>query len=123
MNIKLETQRARKSQKGDPIETLEIKASDEQGTRGYELFSGGERFRIDFAIRIALSKLLAHRSGAPLPTLFIDEGFGSQDATGRERLVECIRSIQDDFRLIMVITHIEELKKRKKIGHEHPRSK
>jgi exonuclease SbcC len=74
------------------------------------MFSGGEAFRIDFALRIALSKLLARRAGAPLPTLIIDEGFGSQDSSGRERLVEAINSIQDDFEKILVITHIEDLK-------------
>jgi exonuclease SbcC len=42
--------------------------------------------------------------------LFIDEGFGSQDAQGREQLVGAIQSIQNDFDLILVITHIEELK-------------
>jgi exonuclease SbcC len=109
MNLKLETQRERRSG-GDPRETLDIKISDELGTRSYETYSGGEAFRINFAIRIALSKLLAHRSGAPLPTLFIDEGFGTQDAFGLEKLVEAINAIQDDFQRIVVITHIEELK-------------
>ena len=60
-------------------EQLEIRIADELGTRDYLTFSGGEAFRINFALRIALSRLLARRSGAPLPVLFIDEGFGSQD--------------------------------------------
>ena len=80
------------------------------GIRNYETYSGGEAFRINFALRIALSKLLAHRSGAPLPTLFIDEGFGTQDTNGLEKLVDAIRVIQDDFQRIIVITHIDELK-------------
>jgi len=108
MHLRIESQRDTK--KGDTIETLEIKISDELGTRNYELFSGGEAFRVNFALRIALSKLLARRAGAPLPTLIIDEGFGTQDSTGREKLVEAINSIQDDFQKILVITHIEELK-------------
>ena len=45
-----------------------------------------------------------------MKTLFLDEGFGTQDTEGRERLIQSIRSIQDDFDLILVITHIEELK-------------
>ncbi|MBF8264803.1 MAG: exonuclease SbcC, partial [Dehalococcoidia bacterium] len=110
LNIKLETQRDSKVKKGDPIETLDIKISDELGTRDYEMYSGGEAFRINLALRIALSKLLARRSGAPLPTLVIDEGFGTQDSNGREKLVEAINSIQGDFEKILVITHIEELK-------------
>ena len=66
--------------------------------------------RKEFAVRIALSKLLARRAGTQLQTLVIDEGFGSQDGQGREKLVGAIRSIQDDFEKILVITHIEELK-------------
>jgi len=108
MQVKMETQRETK--RGSVIETLDINISDEMGLRNYEMFSGGEAFRINFAIRIALSKLLAHRAGAPLPTLIIDEGFGTQDATGIEKLKEAINSIQDDFQKILVITHIEELK-------------
>ncbi len=108
MHVKIETQRATK--KGDVTETLDINVSDELGTRNYEMFSGGETFRINFAIRIALSRLLARRAGAPLPTLIIDEGFGTQDSSGIERLKEAIISIQDDFEKILVITHIDELK-------------
>ena len=98
------------SSTGNPSEQLEIRVSDEMGTRSYETFSGGESFRINFAIRIALSKLLASRSGAPLPILFIDEGFGSQDEIGQDRLKEAINFIRDDFEKILVITHIEEIK-------------
>ena len=76
----------------------------------YELFSGGEAFRVNLALRIALSKLLARRAGAPLPTLVIDEGFGSQDAAALERLVEAINVIQSDFQCLLIITHLNELK-------------
>ena len=108
MHVRFETQR--ETLKGDTVETLDINIADELGTRAYELFSGGEAFRVNFAIRIALSKLLARRAGAQLQLLIIDEGFGTQDAEGRERLVEAINSIQDDFARILVITHIEELR-------------
>jgi len=111
MSIKLNFQKGRIDRlTGIHSEELDISISDEIGTRSYETFSGGETFRIDFAIRISLSKLLASRSGAPLPILFIDEGFGSQDAEGQERLIEAIQSIQDDFEKIIVITHIEQMK-------------
>jgi len=108
MHVRLETQRETKT--GEAVETLDIHISDELGSRPYEMYSGGESFRINFALRIALSKLLARRAGARLQTLVIDEGFGTQDARGRERLVEAINVIRDDFARILVITHIEELK-------------
>ncbi len=108
MAIRLETQRDNRS--GNTTETLDILISDELGSRNYELFSGGEAFRINLALRIALSKVLSQRLGTPLPTLFIDEGFGTQDAAGRERIVDAIASIQGEFEKIIVITHLDDLK-------------
>jgi DNA repair protein SbcC/Rad50 len=108
MHVAFEPQKETK--KGTVQETLNIAIADELGTRNYEMFSGGEAFRINFAVRIALSRLLARRAGAPLPTLIIDEGFGTQDSTGIEKLKEAITSIQDDFDKILVITHMDDLK-------------
>ena len=108
LHVRIETQKEIRT--GELREALDIIISDELGSRPYELYSGGESFRINFAIRIALSRLLARRAGAQLRSLFIDEGFGTQDAGGREHLVAAINSIQDDFDRILVITHIDELK-------------
>ncbi|MBI2329860.1 SMC family ATPase [Candidatus Daviesbacteria bacterium] len=118
MKVSLQTQKESKTKvllsEGEKgyftIETLEIIISDEMGERPYELYSGGETFRVNFAIRLAISKLLTHRAGARLQFLVIDEGFGTQDAPGRARLVEVLDAIKDDFEKILVITHIEELK-------------
>jgi exonuclease SbcC len=108
MQLTITTQREKVT--GGVAETLDIQISDELGTRSYEMFSGGEAFRIDFAIRVALSQMLARRAGAQLRTLFIDEGFGTQDEDGRNKLIEAITAIQDDFALILVITHIDDLR-------------
>lgn len=109
MSIKFDTQRRLKSR--DALtETLDIIISDRAGERPYDNYSGGEQFRINFAIRLALSQLLANRAGARLQTLVVDEGFGSQDPQGRQRLVEAINAVQDDFACVLVITHIDELR-------------
>jgi len=108
MHVRFNTQR--ETQAGDLRETLDIQIADELGTRAYENFSGGEQFRVNFAIRVALSQLLARRSGTQMQTLIMDEGFGVLDAAGRERLVEAINAAQADFQRILVVTHIEELK-------------
>ncbi len=111
MSVKFDTQRAYKDTKRkDMMETLDILISDGSGIRDYETYSGGEAFRINFAIRLALSRVLAHRAGAKLQTLVIDEGFGNQDAQGRQRLIEAINTVRPDFEKILIITHIEELK-------------
>lgn len=109
MRVSFETQRQLRSREAT-VETLDIHIQDGAGERPYENFSGGEQFRVNFAIRLALSQVLAKRAGARLQTLVIDEGFGSQDPNGRQRLVEAINTIQSDFARILVITHIDELR-------------
>lgn len=111
MSVRFITQAEYKSKKReDKKETLDILINDSAGTRSYELFSGGEAFRVNFAIRLALARVLAQRAGARLQTLVIDEGFGSQDSQGKQRLIEAINLVRQDFAKILVITHLEELK-------------
>jgi len=111
MSVRFVTQAAFKDKKRDDLkETLDILISDGAGTRDYELYSGGEAFRVNFAIRLALSELLAKRAGARLQTLVVDEGFGSQDALGRQHLIEAINQVKQDFAKVLVISHLDELK-------------
>jgi exonuclease SbcC len=110
MSVSFTTQAEYKDRKReDKRETLDISIRDGAGKRDYEMYSGGEAFRVDFAIRLALSEVLAQRRGARLRTLVIDEGFGSQDAQGRQRLIEAINQVRGDFAKILIITHLEEL--------------
>jgi exonuclease SbcC len=95
---------------GATKETLDIKISDPLGIRPYEMFSGGEAFRIDFALRIAISKLLARRAGATLQLLIIDEGFGSQDEEGLAHIMEALYKIQEDFAKIIIVSHLPSMK-------------
>lgn len=111
MSIRFLTQAEYKDKKRDDLkETLDIQISDSAGLRNYEMYSGGEAFRVNFAIRLALSEILAQRKGARLQALVIDEGFGSQDTQGRQRLIEAINLVKPDFAKILVITHLDELK-------------
>ncbi|MEM1239805.1 MAG: SMC family ATPase [Cyanobacteria bacterium P01_H01_bin.26] len=88
------------------IDTLDILIADTQGTRAYETYSGGEAFRVNFAIRLALARLLAQQSGLALQMLIIDEGFGTQDQAGCDRLVAAINAIAPDFACILTVTHM-----------------
>jgi len=92
------------------IDTLDIIIADAHGTRAYETYSGGEGFRINFAIRLALAKLLAQRAGTALQLLIVDEGFGTQDNQGCERLIAAINAIAPDFCCILAVTHMPQFK-------------
>lgn len=115
LHVQFVTQRsgrsaAAKRKKVKLIDTLDILIADARGTRPYETYSGGEAFRINFAIRLALAKLLAQRAGCALQMLIIDEGFGTQDAEGCDRLIAAINAIAPDFSCILAVTHIPHLK-------------
>ena len=92
------------------IDTLDILIADARGPRPYENYSGGEAFRINFSIRLALAKLLAQRAGTALQMLIIDEGFGTQDSEGCERLIAAINAIASDFSCILTVTHMQQFK-------------
>ena len=111
LHVQFVTQRAgQRSNRKKLIDTLDILIADTQGTRAYETYSGGEAFRVNFAIRLALARLLAQRSGLALQMLIIDEGFGSQDQAGCDRLVAAINAIAPDFACILTVTHMPHLR-------------
>jgi exonuclease SbcC len=115
LHVQFVTQRAgrRKGTSRNPsklIDTLDILIGDVQGTRPYETYSGGEAFRVNFAIRLALARLLAQRSGTALQMLIIDEGFGTQDEAGCDRLISSIQAIAPDFACILTVTHMPHFK-------------
>lgn len=61
-------------------------------------------------MRLALAKLLAQRAGTSLQMLIVDEGFGTQDAEGCNRLVGAINAIASDFACILTVTHMPQFK-------------
>ena len=120
LQVQFITQKAKRSVKASAkkrgngaaalIDTLDIRIADARGTRPYETFSGGEAFRVNFSIRLALARLLAQRSGTALQLLIVDEGFGTQDAEGCDRLIGAINAIAPDFACILAITHMPQFK-------------
>jgi exonuclease SbcC len=115
LHVQFITQKAGRSGKAAKknakmIDTLDILIADARGTRPYETYSGGEAFRINFAIRLALARLLAQRAGAALQLLIVDEGFGTQDQEGCDRLIAAINAIASDFACILTVTHMPYFK-------------
>lgn len=108
MQLKFRTVKA--TRKGEEKNTLDIEVYDKGMRRRYVLFSGGEQFRINLATRIGISLFLASLSGMPLEMLIIDEGFGSQDETGRANVLEELNAIKTEFKKILIITHVSEVK-------------
>ncbi|HIK40542.1 AAA family ATPase [Thermoleptolyngbya sp. M55_K2018_002] len=114
LHIRFVTQRARRKGKSTSpqglIDTLDILIADANGTRPYETYSGGEAFRVNFSIRLALARLLSQRSGTAMQMLIVDEGFGTQDDAGCDRLIAAIQAIAPDFACILTVTHMPRFK-------------
>ncbi len=74
------------------------------------VISGGEEDLANLVLRLAVSQLIAERSGQPFSLLVLDEVFGSLDEQRRTNLVELLRRLQDRFEQVIVITHIDAVR-------------
>lgn len=75
-------------------------------------FSGGETDLANLCLRVAISELVARRSGRPVNFIVLDEIFGSQDQQRRQNILQALRNLDDLFGQIFLITHSEEVKER-----------
>ena len=106
--VRLETQAAGKTT-GRMQEVLRIIVIDHGIEGPYITFSGAEKFLIDLSLHLGISKFLAHRAGAEINFLVIDEGFGALEPANQQAVVEAIKIAGEDFGRVLVITHIEAL--------------
>jgi exonuclease SbcC len=108
--VELRTERALKSGDGTR-DTLDVIVVGDAGERPYETFSGGERTRINLALRIALARLLAHRRGAESRALIIDEP-EYLDEPGTAKLADVLRNLAQsgDFDKVMLVSHVPGLR-------------
>jgi DNA repair exonuclease SbcCD ATPase subunit len=94
------------------IETLDLKVRKDGHLQNFKSLSGGEKFRISLALRIALSDISSRYGGSSLEFLLLDEVNSPLDRYGVETLfVSVIKSLEDKYK-ILVITHDETLKEK-----------
>lgn len=78
--------------------------------RTSQSLSGGERFLVSLALALALSSLLGKEDKARF--FFLDEGFGTLDDVTLNDALDALHLLQEDGRLIGIISHILGLKER-----------
>ena len=81
--------------------------------RDVKTLSGGEAFKASLSMALGLADVVQRYSGGiQLDTMFIDEGFGTLDPDSLDNAIECLVNLQNDGRVVGIISHVQELKDR-----------
>lgn len=88
-----------------------VDAFNSNFTRECSTLSGGETFIVSLVLALALSSQLQLKGKIQLEFFFLDEGFGTLDATLLDRVIEILEEIRwKDAMKIGIISHVEDLK-------------
>src|SRR5690606_40978874 len=74
---------------------------------------GGESFLASLSLALGLADVVAAESGGTLlDTLFIDEGFGTLDATTLDLVMDTLDDLRAGGRVVGLVSHVEEMRQR-----------
>ncbi len=95
---------------GKPL-TLNVIDSYQAGEiRSTRNLSGGESFIVSLALALGLSRMASRN--VRIDSLFLDEGFGTLDEEALDTALDMLAGLQQDGKLIGVISHVPMLKAR-----------
>jgi len=94
------------------VDTLDLRVKKEGIVQNFKSLSGGEKFRISLALRIALSEISSRHGGSALEFLLLDEINSPLDRQGTESLFANVISALEKKYKILVITHNDSLKEK-----------
>lgn len=108
--------RRRNKRVGNRTTGLDLEVIDTwtgETARPIETLSGGESFMASLALALGLADVVqAYSGGIRLDTIFIDEGFGSLDASTLDHALESLVNLNQGSRLVGIISHVESLTER-----------
>jgi exonuclease SbcC len=97
----------------DAAQPLELNVIDNYQAgeiRSTKNLSGGESFIVSLALALGLSHMASRN--VRVDSLFLDEGFGTLDEDALETALETLSGLQQEGKLIGVISHVAALKER-----------
>ena len=97
----------------DTTQPLELNVVDTYQAgeiRSTRNLSGGESFIVSLTLALGLSKMASRN--VRVDSLFLDEGFGTLDADALDTALETLAGLQQDGKLIGIISHVSALKER-----------
>lgn len=93
-----------------PLELFVIDAYQASEIRSTKNLSGGESFLVSLALALGLSNMASQN--IRIDSLFLDEGFGTLDEDTLNTALEALSNLQQDGKVIGVISHVQALKDR-----------
>ena len=97
----------------DDAQPLELNVVDDYQVgeiRSTKNLSGGESFIVSLSLALGLSHMAS--KNVRVDSLFLDEGFGTLDEEALDTALETLAGLQQDGKLIGVISHVPALKER-----------
>ncbi|MCJ8147416.1 ATP-dependent dsDNA exonuclease [Acinetobacter sp. A3.8] len=79
-------------------------------TRSVASLSGGESFLTSLALSLAIANMAS--GSMKIESLFIDEGFGTLDASSLHMVMNALDQLQNQGRKVVLISHIQEMHER-----------
>ncbi|SLM31861.1 SMC domain protein [Desulfamplus magnetovallimortis] len=94
----------------NPLELNVIDNYQAGEVRSSRNLSGGESFIVSLTLALGLSKMASQK--VRVDSLFLDEGFGTLDEDALETSLETLSNLQQDGKVIGIISHVSALKER-----------
>jgi len=95
---------------GQPLELNVIDNYQAGEVRSTKNLSGGESFIVSLSLALGLSNMAS--KNVRVDSLFLDEGFGTLDEEALDTALETLSGLQQEGKLIGVISHVSALKER-----------
>lgn len=93
-----------------PLELSVIDSYQAGEIRSTKNLSGGESFIVSLALALGLSKMAS--KNIQVDSLFLDEGFGTLDEEALETALDTLATMNQEGKIIGIISHIASLKER-----------
>lgn len=99
----------REKARGGVEEKVMIYAVTADGHADYSTLSGSEKFRIALALRLGLARCIARRTGSPIETIVMDEGWGALDEETQRAVQDVLTRLSTEF-AVFTVSHIENVR-------------
>ena len=107
LTVRLST--ARETSGGPAESKVTVYVDTPTGPRSYEALSGGQRFRVDLAIRTGLAAIVARGTGTPIETFILDEGWGTLDEAGIRSTLEVLGRLAEQTN-VLTVSHVDTVR-------------